>query len=185
MSKTFRYVAGAVGVITGAAVAGFGSGIGNAYGRHLMESGQLPLPGAPRVPRQIEGRRARFFSEGDRVRDTKGREGTITAPTWENASYVLWEGNKRPSIVRHANLAEESWRSGSGQWSPRGRRAKAPGRLWKRVQGVRIYRDVDWDQYVVAPDLDDEMGFYYTDDREDAVLTARQIAQDEPWSVKP
>ena len=120
MSKTFRYVAGAVGVITGAAVAGFGSGIGNAYGRHLMASGQLPLPGAPRGPRQIEGRRA-----------------------------------------------------------------KAPGKLWKREKGVRIYRDVEWDQYVVAPDLDDEMGFYYTPDREDAVQTAGWIAENEAWSVKP
>ncbi len=67
--------------------------------------------------------------------------------------------------------------------SPEGRRAKAPGRLWKRVKGVRIYRDVDWDQYVVAPDLDDEVGFYYTDDPEDAVQTAGWIAENEPWSV--
>lgn len=48
MSRTLNYTLGAIGVIAGTAIAGFGSGIGNAYGAHLMHSGQLPLPGAPR-----------------------------------------------------------------------------------------------------------------------------------------
>ena len=55
MSNARRYLLGAAGVITGAAVAGFGSGLGGAYGRHLMESGQVPLPGAPRRGRRKVG----------------------------------------------------------------------------------------------------------------------------------
>lgn len=86
----------------------------------------------------------------------------------------------------HADAAKH----GSG-WSivgygpARGRRAKAPGKLWKRIKGVRIYRDLEWDQYVVAPDLTHEAGWYHTDDREDAVQTAGWIAQNEPHAVKP
>ena len=61
--------------------------------------------------------------------------------------------------------------------SARGRRAKTPGRLWKTVSGIKIYRDSEWDQYVVVPDPGDEASWYYTDDREDAVGTAKAQAR--------
>lgn len=61
--RVLQYTVGAVGVIAGAAVAGFGSGIGNAYGRHLLASGQLPLPGAPKRL----GRTAPAMSKAERT----------------------------------------------------------------------------------------------------------------------
>jgi hypothetical protein len=52
------------------------------------------------------------------------------------------------------------------------------------VKGIPIYRDVEWDQYVVVPDLGHEAGWYHTDDREDAVQTAGWISENEPHAVK-
>ena len=78
---------------------------------------------------------------------------------------------------RNENKARGQRCCGGGGGSARGRSAKAPGKLWKRVKGVRIYRDVEWDQYIVVPDPTDEAGWYHTDDRRDAVQTATHIGQ--------
>ena len=56
MSRNVQYVVGALGVITGAAIAGLGTGLGMAYGSHLFQTGQIPLPGAPQG-KQAKGRR--------------------------------------------------------------------------------------------------------------------------------
>lgn len=57
--KVRRYVAGGIGVIIGAGIAGFGSGIGSAYGSHLMRTGRLPLPGAPKRGAQRASRQCK------------------------------------------------------------------------------------------------------------------------------
>jgi len=59
MTKATTIVGGSLGVIVGAAIAGLGTGVGMAYGSHLFQTGQLPLPGAPGGPvgRARRGRR--------------------------------------------------------------------------------------------------------------------------------
>lgn len=47
-----------------------------------------------------------------------------------------------------------------------------PRKLWKRVGVIRIYRDSEWDEYIVK---DSEGGTYHTDDKEDALATARRM----------
>ncbi len=60
--------------------------------------------------------------------------------------------------------------------SHRGHRAQLPGRKWKTVGGIPIYRTADG-EYVVVPDPDYELGWYYTDDPQDAGGTAMIIAK--------
>ncbi len=62
----------------------------------------------------------------------------------------------------------------------RGRRAKAPGKLWKTVAGVRVYKTPDG-EYIVAPDLDYPHGWYYTDDPQDAGGTAMIEGRRRGW----
>ena len=54
---------------------------------------------------------------------------------------------------------------------------KAPGKLVKRVGDIRIYRDLEWDQWVVVDSLDSDRGWYYADDKPDAESTAREMAK--------
>ena len=56
----------------------------------------------------------------------------------------------------------------------RGRKAahKPPGRKWKTVAGIPIYKDSDYGEYIVAV-TPRESTWYYTDDADDAVGTAR------------
>ena len=42
---------------------------------------------------------------------------------------------------------------------------------------VRVYRDVEWDQYIVK-DGPLEATWYFTDDKEDALRTAQNLATD-------
>lgn len=61
-------------------------------------------------------------------------------------------------------------------FSGSGRASKLPGRKWKTVSGVPIYRD-EWGDFVVVVDRDNEDGWYYTDDPRDAVDTAKVMAK--------
>jgi len=59
MTDTVKWIGGGLGLVVGAAIAGLGTGVGMAYGSHLFQTGQLPLPGAPRdsVGRARRGQR--------------------------------------------------------------------------------------------------------------------------------
>ena len=59
---------------------------------------------------------------------------------------------------------------------------KAPGKLVGKVGKIRIYRDRDWDQFVVVDSLQSEKGWYYTDDKADAMGSARDM--DKRWAQK-
>jgi hypothetical protein len=49
-------------------------------------------------------------------------------------------------------------------------------RVVERVGDMKIYRDYDWDEYIVVPPDSDEEQHYFTNDLEDAILTARHMA---------
>lgn len=140
-------------------------------------------------PILIDSATGKTLKVGDTVTTFRGEKvilAGMTPPHKRGSTgrvYVKWPGDTY-GMEYFPNVIGAEWKAVHGQRSF-GRRAKAPGKLWKRVKGVRIYRDVEWDQYVVAPDLTHEAGWYHTDDREDAVQTAGWIAENEPHAVKP
>ncbi len=78
---------------------------------------------------------------------------------------VLGERGGKPKIVVQVTGLKKNPRSRAGIISN-------PRKLWKRVGVIRIYRDSEWDEYIVK---DSEGGTYHTDDKEDALATARRM----------
>lgn len=90
----------------------------------------------------------------------------------------MWQAfGKHAAIAFGAGAGRAAMNHGIERFfSGSGRAAKLPGRKWKTVSGVPIYRD-EWGDFVVIVDRDNEDGWYYTDDPRDAVDTAKVMAK--------
>ena len=90
----------------------------------------------------------------------------------------MWQAfGKHAAIAFGAGAGRAAMNHGIEHFfSGSGRAAKLPGRKWKTVSGVPIYRD-EWGDFVVIVDRDNEDGWYYTDDPRDAVGTAKVMAK--------